>query len=60
MYFFYKLSIFYVINATNILYKTVCTHDIVTKYFSKGTKAEEISETIEKALALYFKNMEGN
>ena len=36
------------------------SHDAFTKYFSKGTKAEEISETIEKALALYFKNMEGN
>ncbi len=36
------------------------SHDTFTKYFSKGTKAEEISETIEKALALYFKNMEGN
>lgn len=36
------------------------SHDTFAKYFSKGTKAEEISETIEKALALYFKNMEGN
>ena len=36
------------------------SHDAFTKYFRKGTKAEEISETIEKALALYFKNMEGN
>ena len=31
-----------------------------TKYFSKGVKAKEISETIEKALAFYFANMEGN
>ena len=30
-----------------------------TKYFSKGVKAKEISETIEKALAFYFANMEG-
>ena len=36
------------------------SHDAFIKYFRKGTKAEEISETIEKALALYFKNMEGN
>lgn len=36
------------------------SHDAFTKYFSKSTKAEEISETIEKALALYFKNMEEN
>lgn len=34
------------------------SHDAYTKYFSEGTKAKEISETIEKALALYFKNME--
>jgi len=32
------------------------SHDVYTKYFSKGTKAKEISETIEKALAMYFAN----
>lgn len=36
------------------------SHDAYTKYFSEGAKAKEISETIEKALALYFKNMEDN
>lgn len=36
------------------------SHDAYTKYFSEGAKAKEISETIEKALALYFRNMEDN
>lgn len=31
-----------------------------TKYFSDGVKAKEITETIEKALAFYFENMEEN
>lgn len=34
------------------------SHDIYTKYFSNGEKPKEITETIEKALELYFKNME--
>lgn len=34
------------------------SHDIYTKYFSKGEKPKEITDTIEKALELYFKNME--
>lgn len=32
------------------------SHDAYTKYFSEGTKAKEITETIEKALAMYFAN----
>ncbi len=32
------------------------SNDTYTKYFSKGTKAKEISETVEKALAYYFAN----
>ena len=28
------------------------------KYFSPGTKKTQVTETIEKALAFYFKNME--
>ena len=34
------------------------SHDIYTKYFSNGEKPKEITDTIEKALELYFKNME--
>ena len=34
------------------------SHDIYTKYFRSGTKQKEITETIEKALAFYFKNTE--
>lgn len=34
------------------------SYDIYTKYFSNGEKPKEITETIEKALELYFKNME--
>ena len=34
------------------------SHDIYTKYFSNGEKPKEITETIENALELYFKNME--
>ena len=34
------------------------SNDTYTKYFGKGTKPKEIAETIEKALELYFKNME--
>ena len=34
------------------------SHVTYTKYFGKGTKPKEIAETIEKALELYFKNME--
>ena len=34
------------------------SHDTYTKYFSEGVKAKEISDTIEKALAFYFANIE--
>ena len=34
------------------------SNDTYTKYFCNGEKPKEITETIEKALALYFKNME--
>lgn len=34
------------------------SNDTYTKYFSDGVKAKEITETIEKALAFYFENME--
>lgn len=34
------------------------SHDTYAKYFSNGEKPKEITETIEKALELYFKNME--
>ena len=34
------------------------SNDTYTKYFSEGVKAKEITETIEKALAFYFENME--
>ena len=30
-----------------------------TKYFTAGTKPKEITETVEKALEFYFRNMEG-
>lgn len=33
--------------------------DTYTRYFSKGVKAKKVTETIEKALAFYFANMEG-
>ena len=36
------------------------SNDTYTKYFSEGVKAKEITETIEKALAFYFENMEEN
>ena len=36
------------------------SNDTYTKYFSDGVKAKEITETIEKALAFYFENMEEN
>lgn len=34
------------------------SNDTYIKYFSEGAKAKEITETIEKALAFYFENME--
>ena len=34
------------------------SNDTYTKYFSEGVKAKEITETIEKALEYYFRNME--
>ena len=36
------------------------SNDTYTKYFSEGVKGKEITETIEKALAFYFENMEEN
>lgn len=36
------------------------SNETYTKYFSEGVKAKEITETIEKALAFYFENMEEN
>ena len=36
------------------------SNDTYIKYFSEGVKAKEITETIEKALAFYFENMEEN
>lgn len=33
--------------------------DTYTRYFSEGVKAKKVTETIEKALAFYFANMEG-
>ena len=36
------------------------SNDTYTKYFREGVKAKEITETIEKALAFYFENMEEN
>ena len=34
------------------------SNDTYTKYFSNGEKPKEITETIEKALEYYFRNME--
>ena len=36
------------------------SHDTYIKYFRNGEKPKEITETIEKALAFYFENMEEN
>ena len=33
------------------------SNDTYTKYFKNGEKPKEITETIEKALDFYFKNM---
>lgn len=33
--------------------------DTYTKYFREGAKPKEVTETIEKALAYYFENVEG-
>ena len=33
------------------------SNETYTKYFRNGEKPKEITETIEKALELYFKNM---
>ena len=34
------------------------SNDTYTKYFNNGEKPKEITETIEKALEYYFRNME--
>ncbi len=36
------------------------SNETYTKYFRNGEKTKEITETIEKALAYYFANMEEN
>ncbi len=34
------------------------SNDTYTRYFSENVKAKEVTETIEKALAYYFANVE--